>query len=218
MKPVTTLAVALAMTASFVLDAAADPVDDAIANIQAQWARITYQVVDDDRKEAAYEALEADAGSLVEHFPDRAEPRIWSGIVLSTHAGVAGGIGALKLVKAARGLFEEALAIDESALAGSAHTSLGSLYYQVPGWPLAFGDDDKAEQHLLRALAINPEGIDPNYFYGDYLYRQGRHREAAEALEHALAASPRPGRALADAGRRQEARALLDKVRGRLGS
>ena len=52
----------------------------------------------------------------------------------------------------------------------------GFPYYQVPGWPVGFGDDEKAEQLLKQALAINPTGIDPNFFYGDFLLDQGTRR------------------------------------------
>lgn len=108
------------------------------------------------------------------------------------------------------------MAIDPQALAGSAYTSLGSLYYQVPGWPIGFGDDEKAEKMLTQALAINPDGLDPNYFYGDFLQRQKRYEEARAALEKALAAKDRPGRELADKGRRAEATALLQQVESKL--
>ena len=108
--------------------------------------------------------------------------------------------------------------VDDDALGGSAHTSLGSLYYQVPRWPLAFGNKKKAEQHLSAALRINPKGIDPNYFFGDYLFEQGRYDEAMRALETALSAPDRSDRPLADAGRRQEIRALMDKIRKKLAS
>ncbi len=94
--------------------------------------------------------------------------------------------------------------IDPQALQGSAYTSLGSLYYQVPGWPVGFGDDDKAEALFKQALAIAPDGIDANYFYGDYLLDQERYDEAVKVLEHAAAAAPRPGRELADQGRQKE--------------
>lgn len=90
-----------------------------------------------------------------------------------------------------------------------AYTSLGALYYQVPGWPLSFGDDDRAEHYLRRGLAVNPEGLDSLYFWGDYLHEQGRDEEARKALRQALAAAPRPGRERADAGRREEIRRLL---------
>ena len=42
--------------------------------------------------------------------------------------------------------------------------------------------DDKAREMLQTALAINPEGIDPNYFLGDLLYRKGDYDGARDAL------------------------------------
>ncbi|MBX3711770.1 MAG: tetratricopeptide repeat protein [Lysobacter sp.] len=120
------------------------------------------------------------------------------------------------LARQARADFEQALKLDPDALDGSAYTSLGVLYYQVPGWPLGFGDDRKARELLRKGLKVNPDGIDPNYFYGDFLRDQGDWSGAAAALEKALAAPPRPGRELADQGRRKEVAALLAKVRAHL--
>jgi hypothetical protein len=51
-------------------------------------------------------------------------------------------------VKQARKDFEAAIALDKTALAGSAYTSLGSLYYQVPSWPPGFGSNKKANFNL----------------------------------------------------------------------
>jgi len=67
---------------------------------------------------------------------------------------------------------------------------------------------------LQKALAINPRGIDPNYFYGEYLIETGKPADAVAYLERALGAPTRPGRDLADAGRRDEAKVLLAKARG----
>ena len=89
-------------------------------------------------------------------------------------------------------------------LDGSAFTSLGSLYYQVPGWPISFGNDDKAESMLKKALPVNPNGIDPNFFRGDYLAQDGRKAEAIVYLKKAQQAASRVGRANADRGRQQE--------------
>jgi len=121
-------------------------------------------------------------------------------------------LGALSLAKDAKGALEHALQIDPRALSGSAYTSLGSLYYQVPGWPIGFGDDAKARELLDQALALNPDGIDPNYFLGDFLYRQRDYTGARKALERALKAPPRPDRPLADAGRREEIKQLLTEL------
>jgi tetratricopeptide (TPR) repeat protein len=126
-------------------------------------------------------------------------------------------MGALRLVKAARQLLLQAEALDPKALDGSVYTSLGSLYYQVPGWPIGFGDKKQAVIYLHKALELNPDGIDPNYFYGDFLVEQGDYRAAVPVLEKALKAPPRPGREIADRGRREEVRRTLQKARDKGG-
>lgn len=188
-----------------------DGVGRAILDIQHRWAEINYNLAE-DKKEAAFKALETKAEGLTAQYPDRAEPLVWQAIVLSTHAGVHGGLGALDMVEKSRQLLEKAEKINPDTLNGSVYTSLGSLYYQVPGWPLSFGDSDKAKEYLQKALAINPKGIDPNYFYGDFLYQDGKEDEALAALNRALQAPARPDRPVADAGRRKEIRALIDKI------
>lgn len=180
--------------------------------LQQRWAEIRYELPE-TRQENALATLSEEAERLLAEHPDSAELLIWTGIVRSTQAGAEGGLGALGLVKQARSYLEAALEQDPLALRGSAYTSLGALYYQVPGWPIAFGDDDKAEWHLQRALSINPDGLDSLYFWGDYLHEQGRDAEARRALEKALQAPPRPGRELADAGRRDEVRRLLTQLK-----
>lgn len=186
-----------------------------LQQLQTRWADINYQTPKAQR-EAAFEKLAAEADAAVKAEPKAPELLIWRGIILSTWAGAKGGMGALGLAKQAKASLEEAMAIDPRALQGSAYTSLGSLYYQVPGWPIGFGDDKRAESMLLKALEINPDGIDPNYFYGDYLFREKRYAKARAALQHALAAPDRPGRAVADKGRREEVRTLLAKVQAEM--
>lgn len=86
----------------------------------------------------------------------------------------------------------------------------------MPGWPIGFGDADKAEALLKQALQLNPAGIDSLYFWGDHLYRQKRYGEAREALQKALLAAPRPGRETADAGRRKEIEGVLADINQKL--
>lgn len=191
--------------------AALAALDDDIHGLQHDWAVAKYQT-DKDKQDAAFAKLEQDAANVVQSNPGRAEPLIWQAIITSTHAGVNGGLGALSLVKQARALLEKAESINADALDGSVYTSLGSLYYQVPGWPLGFGDDDKAEQYLKKALAANPSGIDSNYFYADFLLDQGRYKEAEGYFNKAANAPDRPDRPIADAGRRQEIRDALKKL------
>lgn len=186
--------------------------EEDVAQVRREWERVKYQVAA-KQQEAEFEKLSKLAGSVMEKYPKRAEPAIWHGIVEASYAGAKGGIGALSLAKNARKSLEHALAIDPAALEGSAYTSLGSLYYQVPGWPIGFGDKGKAQELLKQGLALNPNGIDPNYFYGDFLFRSGDYEGAEQVLRKALQATPREGRAVADDGRRREVNELLEKVR-----
>ena len=193
-----------------------DPVAEQIAFLQQDWARIKYQVAGQDAKLDAIHKLEDHAAKVSAAYPNRPEVLIWQGIILSTDAGIVKGMSALGKVKKAKNLFETALRIDPTALDGSAYTSLGSLYYQVPGWPIGFGDNDKAEKNLKQALSLNPNGIDSNFFYGDFLLQDGRYDEAKAYLERALQAPARPGRELADAGRMQEIKAALAQVQEKM--
>lgn len=192
----------------------AAPVDDAVVDIQREWEVIRYQAPAAER-EKRFEALAAKAHRMSEVYPGRAEPLVWEGIVVSSVAGEKGGLGALGLVKQAKALYESAIAIDGNVLDGSAYNSLGVLYYKVPGWPVGFGDKAKAKELLQKALSINPKGVDPNFFYAEYLVETNQSDQAVGYLDKALAAPSRPGRQIADAGRKDEARVLLDKIKGR---
>jgi tetratricopeptide (TPR) repeat protein len=182
-----------------------------VASLQTAWARAMYQVDDDARQDAMADLAER-ARTEAEAHPEDPGVLIWNGIILSSYAGEKGGLGALGLVKEARRSLEHSLELDPAALQGSAHTSLGSLYYKVPGWPLGFGSDKEARKHLRAALNLNPTGIDPNYFMGEFLVEQGESEAARRHLETALAAPDRPGRELADQGRRVEIRNLLARI------
>jgi len=186
--------------------------DADLLDIQQAWARINYSPASTEQKASQFGELAAKAATLSAAQPPRAEPMVWHGIALSSQAGAKGGLGALTLAKQARSVLESSLKIDATALSGSAHTSLGTLYHKVPGFPIGFGDDKKARQHLEAALKLNPAGIDPNFFYAEFLLDKGETTLAIKHLKIAQAAPAREGRETADAGRQQEIAALLGKA------
>jgi tetratricopeptide (TPR) repeat protein len=186
-----------------------------IQKLQTRWAEIKYQLPQAEQ-EKAFESLVSEAENLRNTNPNNPDYLIWEGIVRSTYAGAKGGLGALEQVKQAKKLFEQSISIAPDALAGSAYTSLGSLYYQVPGWPVGFGDDKKAGEMLLKGLSYNPDGIDSNYWYGDYLLDQKQYQKAVIAFEKALQAPARPGRESADTGRKLEAQKALSEAKKHL--
>ena len=192
--------------------APADGLDAELAAVQAAWAAANYETPAGAARVQAFEALSKRAQGMVDAFPGKPEPLIWQGIVLSTYAGAKGGLGALSLAKQSRAALEAALKIDPGALQGSAYTSLGTLYYKVPGFPIGFGNKGKAREYLQHALAINPDGIDPNFFYGELLLEEDEYPQAIEHLQRALRAPQRPGREAADADRRKEIEVLIAKA------
>jgi hypothetical protein len=203
--------------AALLLLASAAPIsaaslDAELLDIQQAWARINYSTAPADQKATEFAQLATKAAALSANQPGRAEPMIWHGIALSSQAGAKGGLGALGLAKEARSVLEASLKVDATALAGSAHTSLGTLYHKVPGFPIGFGDDKKARKHLESALRLNPTGIDPNFFYAEFLLDKGETALAIKHLKLAQAAPSRPGREAADAGRRQEIATMLGKA------
>ncbi|NCF36205.1 MAG: hypothetical protein GWP56_07425 [Gammaproteobacteria bacterium] len=185
---------------------------DEVREIQYEWARLYYM---DEFKNKNYRELQALArrANMVSHDnPQSAEALVWDAIVLSTLAEKKGGIGALSLVKEAKLKLEQAEAIDPTVLGGSVYASLGSLYSKVPGWPIGFGSDKKAERYFKKALAINPQGLDINYFFAEYLADNGQDRLALEYVEKALQAPQMMDRPLADKGRRQQALKLRQQL------
>ena len=177
---------------------------ETLLDIQQQWAQCYYKVSDEDNKIDCLEKNIMSNEKALNNTPDNNELKVWLAINNSTLAGEKGGLGALSLVKKSKKLLEQVIATEPAILEGSAYTSLGSLYYQVPGWPIGFGNDDKAEEMFKEALIISPNGIDSNYFYADFLLQDGQKTEAIKYFKQAQLATPRPDRPLADKGRQQE--------------
>ncbi|HPA39095.1 MAG TPA: hypothetical protein PLV04_10140 [Phenylobacterium sp.] len=193
---------------------AADSLDARLDGLAKAWAHANFEIRDKAAQSDEAARVAAQAEGLAKQYPGRAEPLVWEAIALSTEAGAKGGLGGLALAKSAKGLLEQAERINPAALGdGSVYTSLGSLYAQVPGFPIGFGDPAKARAYLQKAVSANPNGVDSNYFWGDFLFRQGDYAGSVKALERAAAAPARPGREVADRGRHADVLNLLAQAR-----
>jgi len=193
-----------------------DAFDNTLHDIQHRWAEANYNTSGGVQKQA-FETLLEDARAFAAANPGRAEALVWQGIVASTYAGVKGPFGAMSLAKEARQVLMQAEALDPTVLDGSVYTSLGTLYSKVPGGLIGFGDKSLAREYLEKAVQQNPDGIDPNYFYGEFLLEQKEYEAAKTALLKAKNAPQRPDRPLADEGRQREIDSLLDEVNRKLG-
>jgi tetratricopeptide (TPR) repeat protein len=214
MKPVRTFSLALAALAL-----AATPtmvsagLTEDVSTINNGWAHIAYEVKGSSTQTKALDALARQAAALVARYPGKAEPLLWQGIVTSEQANRANIFHKLGLATRARDLIARAYKIDPRAANGGAAMSLGVLYYKVPGSPIGFGDKDRARTLLKEALALDPGGLDANYFYADFLLDQGDKAGARSFAQKALRAPTDPTRPVWDAGRRREVRALLAKAK-----
>ncbi|MGR9085572.1 MAG: hypothetical protein ACU841_00680 [Gammaproteobacteria bacterium] len=182
-----------------------------IQQIESEWALIYYQTPE-KKQEEAYQRLLVKAIELEKQFPNRAEPLFWQAVLKSNRAAHQDALDALNSIKEARNLLLKAIHIDPKTMDGSAYVTLGTLYYMVPKWPIAFGDNEKAKDLLKTALTINPDGIDTNYFFGEYLLTTGKYGEAVRYLEKAANAPARKEQLFADNQLKTEARIALKKA------
>jgi len=183
--------------------------------IQHTWAQIKYHTPKAERQDA-FASLLTKSEAFHHMYPDKADAILWSAVVLYNYAGEVRGIKALGMVKQSHRMLQQAEAINPKAENGLIHTALGQLYYKVPGWPVAFGDDSKAENYLRKGIELNPDGLDANYFMGDYLLRKKQYHQAAIHLRRAIQAPARAQRPIADAGRKADALKLLQQVEGKI--
>ena len=170
-RPITLCVLWLAVLSP--LSAQAITTDDALASLQEQWAVIKYQTPDHAQQEQAISALAVQAEQLSRNTPGNAVPLLWQAIILSTQADIENNMHSLDEARQARDLLLQAEKLNQQAPGGVVYTSLGVLYYKVPGWPIGFGDNKIARHYLERGLAMSPDGLDENFFYGDFLYQMG---------------------------------------------
>lgn len=206
----------LVFTIALSMPAYAD-INQSAGDLEHAWDHVQFEVTDRAERLAAFSELANQADQLLQRDPKNAEVMVWEAISLSSVAGEIRGPSALGKVKKARKLLLAAEEIDPNALGdGSIYSSLGTLYYQVPPFPIGFGNKKKAREFLNKALAQNPNGIETNYFMADFLVHTGDYRTALKYVTAAESAPPRPDRPIADQGRLRELEALKTKLNSKL--
>ena len=215
----TRLAAGIALLLAFgapCASAADDPVATEVKQIQIKWETIKFTVPEGDQQTDQMAALGTEADAMAAQHPDRVEALIWAGVITSERASMVNPVSALSLANRARDTLEKAYKMSPTALDAGAPTSLGVLYYRVPGFPVAFGDKAKARKLLEEATATAPQGLDAWYFYGDFLLAQGEYKKAKAAFDHALAIPVHPDRPLWDKNRRLVIHEKLDQIQAKL--
>ncbi|MFK5950770.1 MAG: hypothetical protein QM500_18615 [Methylococcales bacterium] len=207
----TTLVVFLLLTSSNLF---ASTISPQINSIESEWADI-YYTENNSQQKAHYPALIQKARILSEKNPEAIEPVIWWAILIATNAAFETPLKALSSIETAKNLLEHCIKTDPEALKGAALVVLGTLYYMTPGWPISFGDQEKANILFQRALEINPLSVDSNYFYADYLLSKDDIKNAQIYFKRAIAVPSRPNQQFADTQLKEEARTALINAQNR---
>jgi tetratricopeptide (TPR) repeat protein len=181
----------------------------------AAWklARISYWLGTHGSKASRAAALERGirAGeAAIRLAPNRPEGHFWLAANMGALAEEGGMNQGLKYRGRIKQELERTIAIDPKYEEGSAEAALGQWYAKVPG--LFGGDDAKAEAHLRRALAINPQSRTALVNLADLLIHKGRKDEARALLQRAIKAPIDPQWAPEDREMAANAAALLKRL------
>jgi tetratricopeptide (TPR) repeat protein len=180
------------------------------------WEHVKLQVSDRDDQETQMANLAQRAGKIAEQYENIPDPAVWLGIITSEQASLASDNGspmkALELAKRARDILEKVEKTNPETMDAGAPTTLGVLYDRVPGFPIGFGDTARARYYLQEAIRSAPNGLDANFFYGDFLYKHGEQSEAARVLERALTLPELSNRPIWDKSLRAAIRQTLSEI------
>jgi len=189
-----------------------DEPQDALNRIESEWASIYYGMPK-QQQGAAYARLLDKTLTLSRQYPQDTGALFWHAVVKASYADHQDPVSALAAIYDVRDLLTKVITINPNTMGGSAYVALGTLYYRVPAWPIAFGDNKEAEKLFQTALKISPNGIDSNYFYAEFLLATHQLKEAEIHFERAGAAPVRPEQTYADTQLKNEAKLALKIIR-----
>jgi hypothetical protein len=162
-------------------------------------------------RKAALEAGIAAGRKAAAIAASRPEGHFWMAVNMGALAESFGLRQGIRYRGDIRARLERVLALDPAFLNGSADRALGRWYFKVPG--LFGGSNTKSEEHLRKALAHDRNSVITRLFLAETLVALNRRDEARIELEAALAAPENPEWAPEDARFKEQARALLRKIR-----
>jgi hypothetical protein len=189
----------------------ADSLSDSLQSIESEWATIYYGLPK-EKQQVAYPLLLDRTQQLAAQYPNDAGVIYWQALIKAAAADHQSPMTALQTVRDVRNLLTKAIAINPQVMNGAAYIVLGTLYDKVPGWPIAFGNDNTAKTMLETALKINPNGIASNYFYGKFLAGHDDLKAAKHYFNLALAAPIRPEQPYSDQQMKLKVQHALKKL------
>ncbi len=179
--------------------------------LENNWAKVRYQSPENLRI-LAFKTLLVTINEDPLECLQSAEYQIIEAMIKGSMAKQQSRFAAIKNIKQIKRHLDKAIKKDPTAMNGLAWTLLGLLYDKSPGWPLSLGDDEKADQMYQKGLKYNPDGMDANYYYGDFLRRKGIPEKARHYLQKANNAKQIAGYEIAYQGRSKDIQRSLAKL------
>lgn len=190
----------------------AESLKDSLKNIEMEWAKIYYEQPR-QKQQAAYPMLLNKMQQLVKIDPNDAGVIYWTALIKASYAAHQNPVAALETINEVRDLLNKAIAINPKVMSGAAYVVLGTLYDKAPQWPISFGDDAIAKKMLETALEISPEGVESNYFYGEFLLDHDDIQAAEIYFKKALSAPVRSEQPYPDNQIKHKAEIMLANIK-----
>lgn len=178
---------------------------------QQEWAHLMFEETNKEKQVEGIDTLLERVEKTLKEKPSSADMRIWLAKLKMQKASSLGFFKRDDMNKEALALLEQATLIDPKALDGYGYALLGHLYDTADAWPFSFGNRVKAKGYLLKALALDPDNLEANYFYGLYLKQYEGLDVAKPYFKKALEAKQYPDRKVAYLGLRDMIRDAMKK-------
>jgi tetratricopeptide (TPR) repeat protein len=185
-------------------------------DFEAAWklARARYWLgghVPEAERKSVLEAGIAAARTAVALEPNRPEGHFWMAANMGALAESFGLRQGLKYRGDIRDELLTVLRLDPAFQQGSADRALGRWYFKVPAF--FGGSRKKSEEHLRRSLMYNPNSTASHYFLAETLLDAGRKDEARAELQKVLDAPLDPDWAPEDREFKEKAQRLISTLR-----
>ncbi len=190
----------------------ADNLQNVLQDIETEWATIYYGTPK-SQQGSAYATLLDKTVKLANQYPQDTNTLFWQAVVKASYADRQDPVSALDAIYEVRDLLNKVITINPRTINGSAYVVLGTLYHKAPAWPIAFGDDEKASKSFQAALKISPDGMDSNYYYGEFLLANNQLKEAEIYFKKASVAPVRTRQQYADTQLQNAAKQALNRLK-----
>jgi hypothetical protein len=201
----------LSLVLLFAAAAQAAPSDELIRPIQDRWAEIKYRSPAKQQADL-YNELSEKVRQISAANPNFPPALIWEGIVVSSEAGARGGLGGLSLAKDAKKVLEESLKLDEKSPQRLRLYQPRRALRQGSRLAAGLRRQEKSRGAFPQVPERQPGRDRPELLLRRVPDRPGARRRRPQLSGKSAQAAPRPGRELADQGRRQEIQALLKQI------